>query len=632
MEPQTFLEHYRVIQDYDGSPREISRSGPVVFYKGTDQRSGAPVSVALLPVASVDPAERESFAEKARAALQLDHMNIARVVAFGMEREQFAFVSELPRGETLEAWVTANEPMPPEAVLRVALQVVNGLNAVRSYGLTHRAIQPSNLVIVPGQTAEGGWPFVKLVNFGLPGLKHDGAVSAFSSPEQVEFGTSDFRSEIYSLGATMCFLLTGAFYADEPRSQTRRFARPLRKLIAPMLSKNPDDRPHDPVLFERAMRKCLQTAERRQAWSRQFGIPPMAARPLWKKRSAASGRLTPAPVPLLAALSAEPPLPAGAASAPEEPVPKLRGFAEESAFDDESRSWMSRPGLAWAAVLLALLTLAAVLLPAPVSLILRGNREISKIGVPVGVASASSVAAAPNSPVPAAVARARSVAPNAAASTASPQVAASNSPVFAPAEPPPAATPLAPDVAANHATAAPPPSEDPQTVWERAAGRGAYPRIAQQNETAPVAPEIGAASDQVAPSPNESASPQAPDAAATPRWQQSRPGTAGTTNNVGKKPGSSVTSRPDHRITQTPSYGPSRSTRSPAYGSSRQFARIAPDGSVILHFPNGETAVLPPLPGFYVPGQHRVRRNHVIERRPWFLPPPPYALFHPPDA
>jgi hypothetical protein len=614
MEPQTFLEHYRVNKDYDGSPREISRSGPVVFYQGKDERSGAPVSVALLPIASVAAAERESFEEKARAALQLDHMNTARLLAFGAEGEQFAFVSELSRGETLEAWVTANEPMPPEAVLRVALQVVNALNAVRSYGLTHRAIRPSNLVIVPGQTAEGGWPFVKLTNFGLPGLKDDGAVSAFSSPEQIESSTSDFRSEIYSLGATMCFLLTGAFYAEEPRSQARRLARPLRKLIVPMLSKDPDERPSDPVLFERALRKCLQTVERRQVWARKFGIPPIEVRPLWKKRTAPSDRLTTVPVPLLAALSAEPPLPAGAASAPEELAPKLWRSGEESTFDDKARSWISRPGLAWAVVLLALLALAAVLLPAPVSLLLRGNRDVSQIGVPVGVPPRSVTTPPPTNAIPPTVAQAGSVTANAVKPAVSPKVVAASSPVPASPKPPPADSSSGPNVAANSPPAAlPPPAEGPQTVWERAAGRGAYPRIAQQNETAPVAPETDVPSDEVAPPPNESAS---------PNLHPSKPGTSGTANHATKNPGRPVTGHPDHRIARTPSYGSSRSARPYIYEPGRsRYAHVAPDGSVILRFPDGQTFILPPLPGYYYRGQYRIHHDRVTEGRPWFLPP-----------
>jgi hypothetical protein len=654
MEPQTFFEHYRISQEYDGSPTEISRSGPVVFYKGTDQRSEAPVSVALLPVASVAPNDRESFEEKARAALQLDHMNIARVVAFGVEGDQFAFVSELPHGETLEAWVTANEPLPPDAVLRVALQVVSGLNVARSYGLTHGAIQPSNLMIVPGQTAEGGWPFVKLVNFGLSGLKHDGGVSEFSSPEQVEFGTSDFRSEIYSLGATMCFLLMGAFYAAEPRSlQTKRFAQPLRKLIAPMLSENPDERPHDPVLFAQALRKCLQTVERRQAWSRQFGIPPVAARLPKKRRSAAPGRLTTTPVPLLAALSAEPPLPAGAASAPEEPAAgNLRASAEEPAFYDEPRSWMSRPGLAWAAVLLALLTLAAVLLPAPIGMLLRRDRDKEAIGVPVGVPQPSASEVAQNAPNTAAPVAAASVAPSAAANAApvqppaQPMASASpgnetvanpspagatiadQNPTALPKNAAPAASQASagtsPLVAANSkkpgATDATnqtqevqSPGQGPQTVWDRASGMRRKIQIEKQdaaNETEPDDSGQAAAVTK-----NESDS-------ATNADAQSPAGRNSVTSNT-RRPGSSISGR--SRISQAPRADSNQEMPQAGSGESvhARYVGMTPDGNLILRYPSGEIAIVSPRAArLTVPPRHRPRR--IVTERIYYPPPPPF--------
>src|SRR5262249_19444679 len=159
----------------------------------------------------------------ARTAMLLDHEHVARVVAFGTADKSLVFVSEYPQGDTVEEWVKANGPMPADAVLRAALQVVAALQAASFHGLTHPAIQPSNLIIVRGKTAEGGWPFIKLTHFALAGLKSapgenvpDLSASDFASPEQLIQGKVDFQSEIYSLGATMCFLLTGVFYSAYP--------------------------------------------------------------------------------------------------------------------------------------------------------------------------------------------------------------------------------------------------------------------------------------------------------------------------------------------------------------------------------------------------------------------------------
>jgi serine/threonine protein kinase len=170
MRPETFLEHYRTSSAEGETPVEIGRNGPAVTYKGSDLKSGAPVAVTLVPIGSVDPAARERFEEHARTAMLLDHVNIARTVAFGTADDSFVFVSEYPQGETVESWVKANGPMPADAVLRIGLQVVAALGAASFHGLTHPAIQPSNLAIVRGKTAEGGWPFIKLTHFGLASL------------------------------------------------------------------------------------------------------------------------------------------------------------------------------------------------------------------------------------------------------------------------------------------------------------------------------------------------------------------------------------------------------------------------------------------------------------------------------
>src|SRR5712672_2053704 len=119
MESETFFEHYRIAVEADGSPIEIRQSGPAVFYKAFDLRSGAPVVLTLVPTSSVDAEAREDFEERSRAALELDHVNIGKIFAFGIEDDQFAFVSEFPQGEMVDSWIAENGPMSPDAVLRV---------------------------------------------------------------------------------------------------------------------------------------------------------------------------------------------------------------------------------------------------------------------------------------------------------------------------------------------------------------------------------------------------------------------------------------------------------------------------------------------------------------------------------
>ena len=286
MERTTFLEHYRTSLSGEGAPRELNRTGAAITYKAIDERSGDAVAVTLIPIASIDPATREQFEEQARAAQKVRHINIAKVFDFGREEDDFVYVSELLQGEPLASWVEEHGPMPADAVLRVAEQIVSVLSTASFHKLRHCAIQPSNLMIVPGSTPEGGWPFVKLMNFGLAGLKLDkpnggdgreesfSAAPKFASPEQVQHETVDFRSEVYSLGATMYLMLTGAVPpTDLRRQQLRVFPKALRNLLAHMLRRDPNQRPKDPVALTEMIRECLARIERRQAFARRLGVP-----------------------------------------------------------------------------------------------------------------------------------------------------------------------------------------------------------------------------------------------------------------------------------------------------------------------------------------------------------------------
>jgi serine/threonine protein kinase len=286
MERTTFLEHYCTSPSSEGAPRELNRTGAAITYRAIDERSGDAVALTLIPIASIDPATREQFEEQARAAQKVRHINIAKVFDFGHEEDRFVYVSELLQGEPLASWVEEHGPMPADAVLRVAEQIVSVLSTASFHKLTHCAVQPSNLMIVPGSTPEGGWPFVKLMNFGLAGLKldkpngghgHEESFSAapkFASPEQVQHETVDFRSEVYSLGATMYFMLTGAAPpTDLRRQQLRVFPKALRNLLGNMLRHDPNQRPKDPVALTEMIRECLARIERRQALARRLGVP-----------------------------------------------------------------------------------------------------------------------------------------------------------------------------------------------------------------------------------------------------------------------------------------------------------------------------------------------------------------------
>jgi serine/threonine protein kinase len=319
-----FSENYSVCLNDDGSAREIERNGPVVTYKAIGYDSGRVVAMQLIPLANIDEVDRVRFEESARAAQKLDNTNVARLFDVGIEHDRLVFVREYLEGETAEAWVRAHGPMPADAVLRIGLQVMNALAAAATQSLTHRSIQPANLMILPGVASDGGWPRVKLLNFGLAGLKvhsdergtHELVPSMppeFSSPEQLENKPVDFRSDIFSLGAAMWFLLTGSAPSALPTTESGprlsgsagAVPRFVRNLVSRMLRTNPEERPQDPAAFAEKMHACLQKAERRTAFTRSFGPPPaITTIPIPEKKRVAPALALAASVALLASLGA----------------------------------------------------------------------------------------------------------------------------------------------------------------------------------------------------------------------------------------------------------------------------------------------------------------------------------------
>src|SRR5947209_11709056 len=393
MEHTTFFEHYRVCTGEDESAQEVSRTGAAINYKAIDTRSHEPVQLQLIPVATIEPEKLQQLKERAETAEKLDHINVAKTFAVGVEHDYLALVSEHFEGETADSWIVAHGPMPADAALRVGLQVVRAIGAAAFFNLTHRAIQPSNLMIVPGQSPDGGWPFVKLLNFGLAGLElHSDSSEArelapsispqFASPEQLLNREIDFRSEMYSLGATMCFLLTGAAplavsgmkarLRIRRLPELRRAPKVLHNLLVYLLRENPENRPQDPVALENQMRDCLTRIERRQAIGRKLGIPLAAVIPRKSRQ-------------------------------PKEPATPL--------------AQVVRGVVAFAVFILAAAAAAEFFFPDKIPFFHRSG----KVGVPIGVPDASKFASAPIQATNAAP-----VPPNQPKSNASPAIAAAN--------------------------------------------------------------------------------------------------------------------------------------------------------------------------------------------------------------
>jgi TolB-like protein/Flp pilus assembly protein TadD len=228
------LGNYRIERHDDGTHWELGRGAMGVTYRAVDTSLQRPVALKLIDSEWVKRGAeaRERFMREARVAASLRHPNVATVYHFGIREENgecFCAI-ELVEGETLEMRVRRTGPLDALTTIDIALQVTSALAAAEKQGLVHRDLKPANLMFVaaapdandssPGK-AEKADAVVKVIDFGVAkalvekpdamGLTHGGFVGtpAFASPEQFTDARVGVRSDIYSLGATLWYLLTG---------------------------------------------------------------------------------------------------------------------------------------------------------------------------------------------------------------------------------------------------------------------------------------------------------------------------------------------------------------------------------------------------------------------------------------
>src|SRR2546423_3319882 len=294
---------YEIERREDGSLYELGHGGMGTTYRAIDttlQRKVA-LKVIKIGVASRSTEARERFLREARAAAALRHEHIATVFQFGISEEtgQFFYAIELIEVETLEERVRRTGPLSVPTTIDTALQVTSALGAAEKRSLIHRDLKPGNLMLLSpddeeGGTAERSVPTVKIIDFGLAQelnapfdamhLTHDGFVGtpAFASPEQFENSGLDVRSDIYSLGVTLWFALTGKTPFDGqgfeeirraqqsdvlPIEQLKAARVPsrLRSLLKSMLAFEPAARPGTHELTAELQRCAAEARGERRA-------------------------------------------------------------------------------------------------------------------------------------------------------------------------------------------------------------------------------------------------------------------------------------------------------------------------------------------------------------------------------
>lgn len=270
------------------------------------------VVVKVLPTDRVaDDTVFKPFLNEVRAAAQVVHPNVARVLDVGCWSGTHFVVCEYVSAPTLDKVIAEKGPLPPNLVGQVIAQVAVGLMHAHKKDLLHRDLKPANIAVYPDKR-------VKLIDLGLThlldnpwakvtkriNLKEYAEEIAHIPPEQAWGCELDARSDIYSLGSTAYYLLTGEqpFPGSATEMMTERqlrgiprpsavrpgVPRELDELVEKMGAKDPHERFQTAAEVVAAFQAWLPVAE----WA-TLGLPPVLSSPGGQRKPSAAPRPAP---------------------------------------------------------------------------------------------------------------------------------------------------------------------------------------------------------------------------------------------------------------------------------------------------------------------------------------------------
>ncbi len=241
----------------------LGRGGMGIVMRGFDPALNRHSAVkVLVPELASSAAARKRFSREAKSAAAVVHPHVVPIQTVDEHDGLPYLVMPVVEGKSLQQRVDQDGPLPIVEVVRIASQIAEGLAAAHTQGLVHRDIKPANILL------ENGVERVQITDFGLARAADDASMTRsgviagtpqYMSPEQAHGDDIDHRSDLFSLGSVMYFMLTGRspFRAENTMGVLNRIANDeprrlrsiqpeipiwLESIVVKLLEKDPENR------------------------------------------------------------------------------------------------------------------------------------------------------------------------------------------------------------------------------------------------------------------------------------------------------------------------------------------------------------------------------------------------------